>query len=324
MVYKCCVVDYRSNYAGEERATVFSFPKQESLRKIWIKFVNRKDLEPTPSSFICIKHFEGKYYRKGKNDKRYRLTKILKPVSTIFNPNIQTSECSSSSHIISPVTVTRRSPRKHIYQDGQYQSFMNYDLINKLSDIEESISPVGFLFKKNNDYFTFYKIEFSEKRASEVTECIKIDEELHVKLFFKGCPVPLPQWFRQGSDCFLTRKSMLENFPVYLRIYADNHSSVFEELLQYRFTKKPIYSPNIIRYNMLLRCTSIQSYKVLLQDFQLPSLSLLQKFSSGTIDAVKCTNALRIGGKISEDVCMIFDKMYLQKSQEYFGEGGDD
>ena len=28
---------------------------------------------------------------------------------------------------------------------------MNYDLINKLSDIEESLSLAGFLFKKNND-----------------------------------------------------------------------------------------------------------------------------------------------------------------------------
>ena len=36
MVCKCCVVDCRSNYAGEERTTVFSFPKEESLRKIWI------------------------------------------------------------------------------------------------------------------------------------------------------------------------------------------------------------------------------------------------------------------------------------------------
>ena len=67
------------------------------------------------------------------------------------------------------------------------------------------------------------------------------------------------------------------------------------------------------------RYASIQSYKVLLQDCPLPSLSLLQKISSGTIDAVKCANALRAEGKISEDVCMIFNEMYLKKSQEYFG-----
>ena len=104
MVYKHCVGDCRSNYAGEKRAAVFSFPEEESLRKIWIKFVN------SLSSLICIKHFEGKYYRKGKNGKRYRLAKTLKPAPMIFNPNIQTSQCTSSSHIIS---VT--SPRKRIY-----------------------------------------------------------------------------------------------------------------------------------------------------------------------------------------------------------------
>ena len=70
---------------------------------------------------------------------------------------------------------------------------------------------------------------------------------------------------------------------------------------------------------MLLRYTSIQLYKVLLQDFPLPSLSLLQKISSGTIDAVKCAHALRLKGKISENVCMMFYEMYLQKSQRYFG-----
>ena len=57
----CINVDCRINHAGEERKTVFSFPKEEILRKIWIKFVNRTDWAPTPSSFICIKHFEEKY-----------------------------------------------------------------------------------------------------------------------------------------------------------------------------------------------------------------------------------------------------------------------
>ena len=105
MVYKCCVVDCRSDYAVEERTTVFSFPKEEILRKIWIKFVNRKNYKPTLSSFICIKHFQEKYYKKSKNKKRYRLPKTLKPAPTIFNPNIQTSQCSSSSRIISPENV---------------------------------------------------------------------------------------------------------------------------------------------------------------------------------------------------------------------------
>ena len=94
----------------------------------------------------------------------------LKPVPTIFNRNIQTSQLSSSSHVISPVTGPKRSPRQRIYQDDQYQSFRNYDLIKKVSDIEKSLFPAGFLCEENKDYVTFYKSEFSEKRAPEVTE----------------------------------------------------------------------------------------------------------------------------------------------------------
>ena len=78
--------------------------------------------------------------------------------------------------------MPRRSPRKRIYQDDQYQSFISYGLINKLSDTEESLFLHGFLFKKNNnDYVAFHKPEFSVKYAPEVTECIKINKELHVK-----------------------------------------------------------------------------------------------------------------------------------------------
>ena len=61
---------------------------------------------------------------------------------TIFNPNIQTSQCSSSSHIIPLVTVPRRSPEKGIYQDDQYQSFMNYNLIDKLSELTNLVFPL--------------------------------------------------------------------------------------------------------------------------------------------------------------------------------------
>ena len=43
MVYKCCIINCCSISAGEERTAVLNFPKEESLRKIWIKSVNRKD-----------------------------------------------------------------------------------------------------------------------------------------------------------------------------------------------------------------------------------------------------------------------------------------
>ena len=38
MVFKCSVVNYLCNNVGEEKTTVFSFLKEENLRKIRIKF----------------------------------------------------------------------------------------------------------------------------------------------------------------------------------------------------------------------------------------------------------------------------------------------
>ena len=54
------------------------------------------------------------------------------------------------------------------------------------------------------------------------------------------------------------------------------------------------------------------------EHFQLPSLSLLHKIGSGMIDAVKCAQTLRNESKISSDVYLMFDQMYLQKCEEYF------
>ena len=64
--------------------------------------------------------------------------------------------------------------------------------------------------------------------------------------------------------------------------------------------------------------TSIQSYRKILEHFPLPSLSLLPKIRSGKIDAVKCAQTLSNKDKISNDVCLMFDEMYLQKCEEYF------
>ena len=51
----------RRKYSG------ISYPKEEDLKKRLIKLVNRKDWELISSLYMCIKHFEEKYYKKGKN-----------------------------------------------------------------------------------------------------------------------------------------------------------------------------------------------------------------------------------------------------------------
>ena len=61
---------------------------------------------------------------------------------------------------------------------------------------------------------------------------------------------------------------------------------------------------------------------MLLEEFPLPSLSLLNKISSGNIDALKSAKLLLENGKMSQDVCIIFDELFLQKCGEYSGGTG--
>ena len=91
---------------------------------------------------------------------------------------------------------------------------------------------------------------------------------------------------------------MLENFPSYIRTECEQFSFIFEELQQIKFQKKPIYSANVIRYALMLRYSSLQVYKLLLEEFYLPSLSLLHKISKGKIDALKSLKILRENGTI--------------------------
>lgn len=215
MVNKCCIVGCRSNYAGEISTTpAFSFPADEELRKRWIKFVNRKEWKPRESSVICIKHFDEKYIKTGKQNKRNRLNKSLKPIPTLNNATLSTYEESS----LSPVYKTpRKSPVKRTFQEDQYESFLLQDEIKTLACLDEQTSPEDYLYKSFDNHIIYYKLVFGSSSVPEVTDVIRIDENLHVKLFYKGAPLPLPNWFRHGHNCVLNKKSMLENFPSYFK-----------------------------------------------------------------------------------------------------------
>ena len=172
---------------------------------------------------------------------------------------------------------------------------------------------------KYEDHVVYYKMEISAKSIPCVAETIRVDNLLRVQLFFKSSPLPLPQWFRNGRNCTLTNKSMLVNLSTYIRNENENNSSIIEELREMMFQKCSIYSARIIRYALLVRYTSFQAYKLLLEEFPMPSLSLLEKISKGGVDPVKSAKLLLAKGRISEDVILMIAELYLQKSEEYHG-----
>ena len=56
-----------------------------------------------------------------------------------------------------------------------------------------------------------------------------------------------------------------------------------------------------------------------MKEFPFPSLSLLKKSTEGQLDAEKCPKSLKLQGVISEDIALMFDKIYSQKCEEYCG-----
>ena len=319
MVNKCSVFGCFTNFDGHERGTVFGLHtvKDTERREIWLKFCNRKDLRADSKCiFVCEKHFDDKYIKR--NLERLRLINELDPIPTI-SPDIyvEMPSCApSTSH------QTRKLPKERIFQQDEYERYKADFTIESFDEINESLLEFlgpDYECTRYDDHVIFYKFIKNELSVPEVTDCIRIDSEMHVKLFYKGSPIPLPEWFRKGSKCTLTSKDMLQNFPTYIRQESERLSDVLEELRGLKFKKKPVYSANLIRYALMLRYTSLAAYKLLLGEFNLPSISLLRKITSGKVDAIKSAKVLRDNGNISEDVILMFDEMYLQKCEEFVG-----
>ena len=79
-------------------------------------------------------------------------------------------------------------------------------------------------------------------------------------------------------------------------------------------------SPNssaMIRFALHLRYSSLQSYKLLLEKFPLPSISNLHRIQAGGVDSLLAAKKLPEKGHISSDVILMLDEMFLQKEASY-------
>ena len=67
------------------------------------------------------------------------------------------------------------------------------DTIFSFEELNGKHSHPGFRFRKTDDCVLYYNLQFDEKTSfPKVSECIRVDKELHVQLQFSGNPLPLP------------------------------------------------------------------------------------------------------------------------------------
>lgn len=309
---KCRVKGCTTNYQNYDSGAVFKLPKEPEIRQRWIKFLNRNDVDKLKGVFVCEKHFEDKFLNK--NQTRTCLNKSMLPV-----PTLQSKEDNCGSAICTNLKL-RKPPTERIFQSDQFEQFKHHDSISDFNEINEfllKILPEKFNFSKNEDCAIFYKLETSYFSVPEVTYCLKINKNLNVQLFYKGSPLSLPAWFTKGRNAKLTSKNMLQNFIPYIKKEVEEHESVLEEIHKIKYQTRPMYSANLLRYALSLRYTSLSTYKVLLEQIKLPSISFLRKITSGKIDVMASAEALKNNKSISDDVILMFDEVYLQKCEEY-------
>ena len=221
--------------------------------------------------------------------------------------------------------MSRKPPTERSILPDEYPKYLFDDDIKDFTDVNESLCPPGYkLDLEAGERATFYKMEKSKRTgAPEVTETIVVDKLLHVKLFKYSSPLPLPEFFRKRGNCLLKNKSVLENFPPYIRKYnaiKNIPEEILAELEEIRSKKpdgRPKFSANLLRYALLLYYTSSQAYQVLLQQFPFPSISLLKKLCKGGVEPLKVAKLLLEQDKIDKDVVLLLDEMYLQKDAQY-------
>ena len=123
------------------------------------------------------------HYEKSKGNKRYRLVINMKPVPTIFNPKKVVNKNPEINNVTSPIEIPWRTPRKRLYQEDQFELFISKDSVIDFTWLNKSVPPSGYTFSKNDDHILFYKLKESEMSIGEVTDCIRVDSELHVQPF---------------------------------------------------------------------------------------------------------------------------------------------
>ena len=130
--------------------------------------------------------------KKGEQGKRYRLNKKLKPIPTIYPPSAppQTTAALSGSvntlgnfmppPVIPTVSMPRKSPTKRIFRADKLPKFIENDVISHVL-----IHHYDHLVIQYDDHVVYYKLVVDINSIPVVTECIRVDDQLHVKLFLQ-------------------------------------------------------------------------------------------------------------------------------------------
>ena len=156
-----------------------------------------------------------------------------------------------------PTPKTYRKPplKRSLEINDEVKIFKVSDCIGNFEDINQSFCPLGFTSIFEPDKVIFYKLDrHTDFDIPEVSCSIVIDRDLHVKLFLKSSPIPLPEWFRKSSDRCIRKPPYIYHYKESKQINNNIISEDIKEGIKYeKPTAGPKFSSNLLRYALLLR-----------------------------------------------------------------------
>lgn len=157
MPYRCCVPGCRGNYDEANKVSIFSFPKDLSLRDRWTKAIHRKDFSPSERSVVCERHFS--------EDLIIREDKMTRPDGSIITaPRKPTLTKNAVPHIFPCQFLDTANQRSFLEKLCIENEQNNYDL-DEICNCKASLRTIvslsisrmvnillnNYTKKKNND-----------------------------------------------------------------------------------------------------------------------------------------------------------------------------
>ena len=248
MINKCSVVGYFTNYSGCNKGTVFPLHQDEDQKRKWIMFLNRRDYASMKNIFICFKHFaeeviSNTYSSELSCRQNWNLSQQLYITQKIaiyrYNGNFKTP---------------RKAPTERILQNNQLIDLKNKDTIIYFKDIVSKFqkNPEKWLtFDRKEKFLLIHTLEPNEdNNVPQVTYCIREEDTLHVRLFYKKIPIALPNGFCKGRNTILISCNMLERLINHIKLGSERRDSMLSELQQWG-------TPNALTFQFVLRLVSL-------------------------------------------------------------------
>ena len=140
--------------------------------------------------FIRYKHFASDVI--AKTPRRLKLLHERKPAPTII-PESQKTVNLPSSAVLDTLKTPRKPPKLRVFHEDKFTKFKATYEITALEQItEKKVKQLGdFKIKSFPNGAIIYCLEMDSEFTPQVTYCIKVDQSLCLKLFYKGVPIPI-------------------------------------------------------------------------------------------------------------------------------------